>query len=210
MDIPTLSTALYAAAVLHAGYLLQLAFRQPSSKTITSPTESHLMYLAASPKGMLVARIITLLITFHHVTLALSLSHTLPPSPALQTITCSTPQHLDPRLFTWSLPTILTLSSSSSLAQCCSGSDCVFWSACSAGTLFAQSTSLRCDQGYCNTAVLVPTPGAKSGESYFGCWATSLREGAFTIVRDVGGGEWFFFFFLFWGGWGLGAFGGWG
>ena len=110
MDIPTLSTALYAAAVLHAGYLLQLAFRQPSSKTITSPTESHLMYLAASPKGMLVARIITLLITFHHVTLALSLSHTLPPSPALQTITCSTPQHLDPRLFTWSLPTILTLS----------------------------------------------------------------------------------------------------
>ncbi|KAG9196996.1 hypothetical protein G6514_002697 [Epicoccum nigrum] len=79
-----------------------------------------------------------------------------------------------------------TLSSSGSLAQCCSGSDCVFWSSCSAGTLFAQATSLRCDQGYCNTAVLVATPGAKSGESYLGCWATSLGEGPFTIVKDVG------------------------
>ncbi|KAF2998963.1 hypothetical protein E8E13_007107 [Curvularia kusanoi] len=79
-----------------------------------------------------------------------------------------------------------TLSSSGSLAQCCSGSDCVFWSSCSAGTLFAQSTSLRCDQGFCNTAVLVPTPGAKSGESYLGCWATSLGQDAFTIVKDAG------------------------
>ncbi|KAJ4988484.1 hypothetical protein SVAN01_06101 [Stagonosporopsis vannaccii] len=79
-----------------------------------------------------------------------------------------------------------TLSSSGSLAQCCSGSDCVFWSSCSAGTLFAQSTSLRCDQGFCNTAVLVATPGASNGESYLGCWATSLGEDSFTIVRDVG------------------------
>lgn len=82
-----------------------------------------------------------------------------------------------------------TLSSSGSLAQCCSGSDCVFWSSCSAGTLFAQSTSLRCDQGFCNTAVLVATPGASNGESYLGCWATSLGEDSFTIVRDVGSGE---------------------
>ncbi|KAF2629088.1 hypothetical protein BU25DRAFT_409552 [Macroventuria anomochaeta] len=79
-----------------------------------------------------------------------------------------------------------TLSSAGSLAQCCSGSDCVFWSSCSAGTLFAQSTSLRCDQGFCNTAVLAVTPGARSGESYLGCWATSLGQDAFTIVRDVG------------------------
>ncbi|KAF3051892.1 hypothetical protein E8E11_011252 [Didymella keratinophila] len=79
-----------------------------------------------------------------------------------------------------------TLSSAGSLAQCCSGSDCIFWSSCSAGTLFAQSTSLRCDQGYCNTAVLVATPGASSGESYLGCWATDLGQNAFTIVKDPG------------------------
>lgn len=59
------------------------------------------------------------------------------------------------------------------------------WSSCGGGTLFAQSTSLRCDVGYCNTAVLVATPGATSGESYLGCWATDLGEAPFTIVKEV-------------------------
>ncbi|CAO2653508.1 Nn.00g029190.m01.CDS01 [Neocucurbitaria sp. VM-36] len=80
-----------------------------------------------------------------------------------------------------------TLSSSGALAQCCASSSCTFWQSCSAGTLFSgQSTSLFCDQGFCNTAVIVPTVGASSGVSYLGCWATSLGGSAFTIVRDIG------------------------
>jgi hypothetical protein len=83
-----------------------------------------------------------------------------------------------------------TLSSSGSLAQCCaSASPCIFWSSCSAGTLFASQTSLFCDQGYCNTAVLVPTAGASIGQSYLGCWATSLGQEPFTLVRDIGAGS---------------------
>ncbi|KAF1850471.1 uncharacterized protein K460DRAFT_361251 [Cucurbitaria berberidis CBS 394.84] len=81
-----------------------------------------------------------------------------------------------------------TLSSSGALAQCCATSSCTFWQSCSAGTLFAQQASLFCDQGYCNTAVLVPTVGASSGLQYLGCWATSLGEQAFTVVRDIGSG----------------------
>ncbi|KAE8854202.1 hypothetical protein PTNB73_01488 [Pyrenophora teres f. teres] len=62
------------------------------------------------------------------------------------------------------------LSTSGSLAQCCrTGVECVFWSFCSAATLFAQSTSLFCDQGLCNTGVLIPTAGASEGVSYLGC-----------------------------------------
>ncbi|KAH9880235.1 hypothetical protein IAQ61_000524 [Plenodomus lingam] len=81
-----------------------------------------------------------------------------------------------------------TLSTSGSLAQCCTASTCTFWESCSAGTLFAgPSISLFCDQGYCNTAVLVRTVGADSGASYLGCWATSLGEAAFTIIGNVGG-----------------------
>lgn len=107
MNIPSL---LYALTILHAGYLLQLAFRQPSPKVISQKTESWAMYLAASPTGMLFARSLTLIIALHHATVSLALSHTLPPSSSLQTTICPSPQYLDPRLFTWSLPTILTLS----------------------------------------------------------------------------------------------------
>ena len=110
MDIPTLSKALYALTVLHAGYLLQLAFRQPSPKVISQKTESWAMYLAASPTGMFFARTITLLIALHHAIVSLTLSHTLLPSPSRQTTICPTLQHLDPRLFTWSLPTLISLS----------------------------------------------------------------------------------------------------
>ncbi|OAL02840.1 hypothetical protein IQ06DRAFT_292135 [Phaeosphaeriaceae sp. SRC1lsM3a] len=79
-----------------------------------------------------------------------------------------------------------TLSRSGSLAQCCASASCTFWSSCSAGTLFASQTSLFCDQGYCNTAILVNTIGASNGQNYLGCWATSLGEAPFTIVRDIG------------------------
>jgi len=82
-----------------------------------------------------------------------------------------------------------TLSTSAALAQCCApNTPCTFWQSCSADTLFASpSTSLFCDQGHCNTAVLVNTVGASTGVHYLGCWATSLGSSAFTIVRDIGG-----------------------
>ncbi|KAL1795605.1 hypothetical protein ACET3X_005829 [Alternaria dauci] len=84
-----------------------------------------------------------------------------------------------------------TYSTSGSYAQCCASgsSDCIFWSSCSAATLFAAQTSLFCDQGYCNTAVVVPTVGASEGVSYLGCWATSLGQEAFTLVRDIGNAD---------------------
>ncbi|PSN64163.1 hypothetical protein BS50DRAFT_591120 [Corynespora cassiicola Philippines] len=79
-----------------------------------------------------------------------------------------------------------TLSRSGSLAQCCSPTGaCEFWSTCSDGNLIAGSSSVFCDQGYCNTAVLVATPGASDGASFLGCWATSLGEDPFTIVQNV-------------------------
>ena len=81
------------------------------------------------------------------------------------------------------------VSTSGSLAQCCSnGVECVFWSSCSAATLFAQSTSLFCDQGLCNTGVLVPTVGASEGVSYLGCWPLNYGTAAFTMVMDIGSG----------------------
>ena len=110
MHIPAISTALYALTILHAGYLLQLAFRQPSPKVISQKTESWAMYLAASPTGMLFARTLTLLIALHHATVSLTVSHTLPSSSSLQSTICPTPQYLDLRLFNWSLPTLLALS----------------------------------------------------------------------------------------------------
>ncbi|KAF2746756.1 hypothetical protein M011DRAFT_526833 [Sporormia fimetaria CBS 119925] len=81
-----------------------------------------------------------------------------------------------------------TLSTSGTYAQCCTPNEpCIFWSICSDNTLKAESTSVFCDQGYCNTAVMVATPGAEMGEAvYMGCWATSLGQDAFTIVRDLG------------------------
>ncbi|KAF1998116.1 hypothetical protein P154DRAFT_546977 [Amniculicola lignicola CBS 123094] len=80
-----------------------------------------------------------------------------------------------------------TLSRSGSFAQCCQvSSACNLWTTCSVGMLFAESTSVACDQGYCNTGVVVATTGAKSGESYLGCWATSLGKEPFTLVQDIG------------------------
>jgi hypothetical protein len=42
--------------------------------------------------------------------------------------------------------------------------------------LFAVQTSLSCDRGLCNTAVVVPTVCAREGVNYLGWWATSLGE----------------------------------
>ncbi|UPX17022.1 uncharacterized protein EKO05_0007399 [Ascochyta rabiei] len=103
------SAVLYALTVLHAGYLIQLSFRQPSSKVISTKTEAWLMWIAASPIGMVFARTITLAIALHQAVVALSLSHTLPNSDKVLQTLCPTPQYLDPRLFKWSNTTIATL-----------------------------------------------------------------------------------------------------
>ena len=106
MDV---STILYALTVLHAGYLIQLSFRQPSTKVISTKTESWLMWLTASPMGMTFARTVTLALAVHQAAVALSLSHALRNSnAALQTI-CPRPEYLDHRLFTWSKATIASL-----------------------------------------------------------------------------------------------------
>jgi len=81
------------------------------------------------------------------------------------------------------------VSTSGSLAQCCgNGIECVFWSSCSVATLFAQSILLFCDQGTCNTGVLVPTVGASEGVSYLRCWPLNFETAAFTMVMDIGSG----------------------
>ncbi|ORY18418.1 hypothetical protein BCR34DRAFT_554176 [Clohesyomyces aquaticus] len=80
-----------------------------------------------------------------------------------------------------------TLSTSGSFAQCCAPSSaCNFWTTCNAGAVVGASTSVFCDSGYCNTGVIVPSLGASKGASYLACWPTSLGQGAFTLVRDIG------------------------
>jgi protein-S-isoprenylcysteine O-methyltransferase Ste14 len=103
------SAVLYAITVLHAGYLIQLSFRQPSSKTISTKDESWLMWIAASPIGMVLARTIILAIAVHQATVALSLSHTLPGSNNVLQTVCPTPEYLDLKLFIWSKTFIAAL-----------------------------------------------------------------------------------------------------
>lgn len=105
-----LATFLYVLTILHAGYLIQLSFRQPSSKVISTPTESWLMWLAASPAGMVFARLITLVIVMHHVTIAVSLSNMWADSESMLRHVCPTPGYLDPQLCTWSKATLASLS----------------------------------------------------------------------------------------------------
>lgn len=106
MDI---SSILYALVIIHAGYLIQLAFRQPSNKVIATPTESWLMWFAASPTGMVIARAIALIIALDHVSVALSLTDMWADSEATLHHTCPAPEYLDTRLFTWSTQTVASL-----------------------------------------------------------------------------------------------------
>ncbi|KAJ8118667.1 hypothetical protein OPT61_g401 [Boeremia exigua] len=106
MDI---STILYALVGLHAAYLIQLAFRQPSNKVISTKTESWPMWLAASPIGMVFARILILAIAIQQGIIALSLSDALPQSDEMLNTVCLTPRYLDPQLFTWSKATAVSL-----------------------------------------------------------------------------------------------------
>lgn len=100
---------LYALVVLHAGYLTQLSFRQPSSKVISTKTESWLMWIVASPSGMVVARSVALAIALYQATVSLSISRSLPNSNEVLQAVCPTPGYLDPQLFTWSSSAIAAL-----------------------------------------------------------------------------------------------------
>lgn len=101
---------LYALAVIHAGYLIQLSFRQPSTKKVKNQSESWIMWMVASPLGTGLARIVTLIIAVHHATVSLAkLSDALPGSDAVLGYTCAIPAYLDPKLFTWSSHTFTTL-----------------------------------------------------------------------------------------------------
>ena len=108
-ELMDIAQILYAFVILHAGYLIQLSFRQPSSKVISTKTESWLMWIVASPIGMVVARTITFTIALHQAVVALSLLGTMSKSDRILQSVCPTPQYLDPRLFTWSIPAIASL-----------------------------------------------------------------------------------------------------
>lgn len=103
MDIATI---LYALVIVHSSYLIQLSFRQPSSKVISTQTGSWIGWAMASPSGMLIARATIVVLALHQAVIALSLSHTLP--RVLQSV-CPTPKYLDPRLFTWSTSFIASI-----------------------------------------------------------------------------------------------------
>ncbi|KAF1926059.1 uncharacterized protein M421DRAFT_423062 [Didymella exigua CBS 183.55] len=106
MDI---SAILYALVIVHAGYLIQLSFRQPSSKVISTQTGSWIGWVMASPVGMIIARMTTMVFALHQAVVALSLSQTLPRSDEVLQSVCPTAEYLDRRLFTWSLPLTGTL-----------------------------------------------------------------------------------------------------
>jgi protein-S-isoprenylcysteine O-methyltransferase Ste14 len=106
MDI---STIFYALVIIHSGYLIQLSFRQPSSKVISTQTGSWLGWAMASPAGMIIARATTMVLALHQAVVALSLSQSLPHSNEVLQSVCRTPEYLDPRLFTWSTALMVSL-----------------------------------------------------------------------------------------------------
>lgn len=100
---------LYALVVLHAGYLNQLSFRQPSSKVISTRTESQLGWIAGSPIFLVFGRIVTLTIALHQAVVALSLARTFPNSNEVLHAVCPTPEYIDAQLFTWTKTVIAAL-----------------------------------------------------------------------------------------------------
>ncbi|KAF3052519.1 hypothetical protein E8E11_011561 [Didymella keratinophila] len=106
MVIPTI---LYALVIVHSGYLIQLSFRQPSSKVISTQTGSWIGWAMASPSGMIIARATTMVLAVHQAVVALSLSCTLPQSDDVLQSVCPTPQYLGPRLFAWSRAFVASL-----------------------------------------------------------------------------------------------------
>lgn len=102
--------SLYAIIVLHAGYLIQLSFRQPSDKIISTKTEPWLIWIAVSPMNMVFARTVTLAIAIDQVLVALSLSEAFPNGDSILQTICPSPQYLDPQLFKFSRQTIFSLS----------------------------------------------------------------------------------------------------
>ncbi|CAI6336329.1 unnamed protein product [Periconia digitata] len=81
-----------------------------------------------------------------------------------------------------------TVSRSGAYAKCCAASvPCNLYTTCSGNVLVAPSTSVPCEQGICNTGVIVASTGTaqQQGVSNIECWATGLGTKAFWLVTDV-------------------------
>lgn len=98
-----ISAIVFSLAMLHAGYLIQLCFRQPSSKKVSISSESRILWLAVSPDNMMAIRFATVCLCFHHALVSLVISHTLYNinDPMLHRV-CPVPDYLNISLFTWS------------------------------------------------------------------------------------------------------------
>ena len=107
MDV---SAALFALAILHAGYLIQLCFRQPSNKQVSTCSESWIVWFAVSPDNMKVVRFGTMCLCFHHALISLAVSRMwLGDEDQLLHQVCPTPHHLDQDLFAFSKKSIVLL-----------------------------------------------------------------------------------------------------
>ncbi len=105
-----MSAVLFASAMLHAGYLIQLCFRQPSQKQVARRTESRIMWFVAGPNNAVIGRVATVCLCIHHAMISLSLTPTmLNGQDQLLHSVCPATTRLDPQLFTWSKKTIGSL-----------------------------------------------------------------------------------------------------
>ncbi|KAH7382179.1 hypothetical protein BKA66DRAFT_441777 [Pyrenochaeta sp. MPI-SDFR-AT-0127] len=103
------SVGLFSLAILHAGYLAQLCFRQPSSKKILTPSESRIIWYAVSPDNMVVVRIATVCLCSYHALVSLAIAQTPFDSDQVLHRICPVLEYLDMSLFTWSNQTVWPL-----------------------------------------------------------------------------------------------------
>ncbi|KAF2133983.1 hypothetical protein P153DRAFT_381154 [Dothidotthia symphoricarpi CBS 119687] len=96
------ASILFALAILHTGYRIQLCFREPSDKEISLNVESWFPRFATSPIGLVVVRTAVVCTCLYHVVISLA-----PPSTLHQV--CPQSKYLDPKLFMWSKTTVASL-----------------------------------------------------------------------------------------------------
>jgi protein-S-isoprenylcysteine O-methyltransferase Ste14 len=93
----------YALVVLYAAYMVQLCFRQPSTKVVSKSSESIVGWLIASPHLLVLVRAMTVSTCVYHALLALFISEDKPSD--LKQI-CPVPAYLDYERFIWSRKTL--------------------------------------------------------------------------------------------------------